>query len=500
MSKRKTMFIRQRGTPLPNPNTFIGGVGATSVTSATDFAALTVSLTASNISNFQIDSDNNVSFFVDTTYIFSTAGFLDDTDITYFLDNDGQCVEIFNDQFRNCISLLLLELNGLADCQNSNFRLSDNIQSIYIPLLTPIGVNGTADQNNFTDGGYQFVYSHVTNETIDSGDPDPDLEATGIVTLDYIDNTTSPSAITNLAVDATYGEGFLIDWTAPSSSNAIGQYQIFVNGIYKGFSTGLSYAITGLTLNTNYDITVKTVDIFYNRSTSNTVNATTNSTYVIPTGDIVSYYPLNSNSDDSEGANDGVDTSITYVSGGIVSNTADFDSSNISIADDDTLSFAGVAFSISMWVKFDALGSMIIANKMGATTNREYLLHFVTNKFRWRLFSGGGTTVYKNIDFSISPTLDVWYFIVVTDDGSNNASGANMYIDTINVGSKSLTGSYTGMVAGNNYLMLGQYSGGSDILRLNGKMDEVALYDKELTINDIWEIFQKNNAGNGLTD
>lgn len=370
---------RYGGAALPS-NTFIGGVGATSVTSAADYAALTTDLVVGNITNFQIDSDNNVSFFVDATYNLGNDAFDSDSAITYFQDTGAFCIDMDNDCFRNCDNLLLIELDGLAECSTNNFinsSTNDNIQSIYIPLLTPIGGDGTTDQGNFANTVFQFVYSNSANETINGGSPDPDLaDATGIVTLAYITDTTEPSSIGDLAVDTTYGEGFLIDWTAPSSTNAIGQYQIFVNGIYNGFTTALSYAITGLSLNTSYSITVKTVDIYYNRSISNTVNATTSATYVIPTSNILRYYPLNSNSDDSEGNGDGVDTSMSYVSGGVVLNRADFTAGNtskITIADSSDLSFGNGTtdspFSLSCWVDFTSTAGVInLIRKGGASS------------------------------------------------------------------------------------------------------------------------------------
>jgi hypothetical protein len=83
---RGAMFL----APDYSPNTFIGGVGATSVTSKADWAAIT-DLTEDEIKNFVIDGGNNVSFFVDVDYLLADGSncLYNDPDVTYFLDIDG---------------------------------------------------------------------------------------------------------------------------------------------------------------------------------------------------------------------------------------------------------------------------------------------------------------------------------------------------------------------------------------------------------------------------
>lgn len=96
------------------PNTFIGGVGATSVTSAADIAAVST-LTVADIQNFQIDVNNNVSFYVEVNYYFTGTIFYNDSAITYYLDLDGFCTGFYViNNLRTCVNLLYIK------CENGN--------------------------------------------------------------------------------------------------------------------------------------------------------------------------------------------------------------------------------------------------------------------------------------------------------------------------------------------------------------------------------------------
>lgn len=76
--------------PATAPNMFLGGVGATSITSAADYAAL-FSIDESDIYSFRVDANNNVSFYAATNHSSSASGtFQNDTDLTYFIDKDSR--------------------------------------------------------------------------------------------------------------------------------------------------------------------------------------------------------------------------------------------------------------------------------------------------------------------------------------------------------------------------------------------------------------------------
>ena len=123
MKKKASFFGRVE--ILPEPNLFIGGVGATTVTSAADLATK-FSFGVSAIENFQIDADNNVSCYINST-TFSTvksATFTGDLNLTYFIDLEGK--------FRV----------STTSAAWSNFSNNYNNLYFYAPNTTVLGFHG----------------------------------------------------------------------------------------------------------------------------------------------------------------------------------------------------------------------------------------------------------------------------------------------------------------------------------------------------------------------
>lgn len=82
---RGAMFIIKE----PAPNIFIGGVGASLITSPADYALYT-NLAASNIYNFQIDANNNISFFTKNSHNFDSISWRANSEVTYLVDLEGK--------------------------------------------------------------------------------------------------------------------------------------------------------------------------------------------------------------------------------------------------------------------------------------------------------------------------------------------------------------------------------------------------------------------------
>lgn len=101
------------GLILLPPNTFIGGAGASYITTPSAFVAITNGLTVADINNFQITS-NNVSFNVAVEYSFTSNAFWIVNELTYFLDIGSKVLGTFG---------------GLA---NGVFR-STNLKYLYLP-------------------------------------------------------------------------------------------------------------------------------------------------------------------------------------------------------------------------------------------------------------------------------------------------------------------------------------------------------------------------------
>lgn len=85
-------------------------------------------------------------------------------------------------------------------------------------------------------------------------------------------------------------------------------------------------------------------------------------------------------------------------------------------------------FSVSIWVKPEALGFRIIFSKWA--TSKGYNLQFTnTRKLRMALAASGGNQIL--VESSVLLTLSQWYHIVMTWDGSQTAAGLKLYFDSV---------------------------------------------------------------------
>src|SRR5690606_36602359 len=124
-------------------------------------------------------------------------------------------------------------------------------------------------------------------------------------------------AIADLNVTAFDDTTITLDWTTPSADNPLDYFEVYLNGAFYENTTDATegWVITGLTVGTSYDITLKTVDDLGNKSAfSNEVTqATTGFNFAT---NMMAYWKLATNSLDSSGkGHNGTDTSLTYSGG-----------------------------------------------------------------------------------------------------------------------------------------------------------------------------------------
>jgi hypothetical protein len=255
-------------------NTEIGGVASTISTPALLAAKLAIDV--SRITNFSIvGSDLKCKItgsyaIADNT--FSTNG------ITYFNDVNGLVTSLGAEGLKNG-TLKYAYLKNLISAGPSCFADgSGNIRDfIYIPNCTNLG--GTSGNNGCFEVGFQtrVIYAHPSLATNNAGAPDGDLAyaiSQGVI-VRYVTNFTAPNPITTLAAGMIYNTAIQLNFTPPSSTNAIEYYELYLNGVYSKKIISGEYII-GLTPSTSYNFTVYAVDIFYNKSlVSNIVTQST---------------------------------------------------------------------------------------------------------------------------------------------------------------------------------------------------------------------------------
>ncbi len=509
----QNLFARQNfaGGGVPTFNTYIGGVSG-SITSATQLG-VKLGISNTRIQNFTIvGSDikckitgggyaipNNAfqntttpcTYYRDTDFLVTSVG-----DFSFYYTTTG--VATFgNIDFKNATSI---GSSSLASTKAENISLLNcttvgnrgfwhftgvvNSESIYIPNCTSLGT--TAGDNEVFTGisSGSIIYTNPVLATNNAGAPDGDLAyATGRgAIVRYVTDFTAPNNVTTLAAGNIYNNAIQLNFTTPSSTNAIDYYECYANGVFKNKIAGSGGFITGLTQNTNQDITVIAVDIFYNKSiVSNTLNATTaNNAWDISTG-LISYYKLDSNSNDIFGSNNGVSTSVSYVSGK-VNNAGSYNGTTSKTIIGNPTNLQLNSGTISCWIKASASGSSYRSVFGKTLAYNLFLVDGVLMCYNWGSF---GTTGNKSTGVNLNDGN--WHHIVfVFDSGVTN--GSKIYIDNV----LSLTFSMSVLNQTDNVCI-----GSSNSTQfINALIDEPNIYSTKLTateINILW------NGGAGTT-
>lgn len=216
------------------------------------------------------------------------------------------------------------------------------------------------------------------------------------------------------------------------------------------------------------------------------------------TDNLVAYYKMDGNSNDSVGSNNGTDTSISYVTGKI-NQGAGFNgsSSRIVIADNSSLRISG-NITMSFWTYLTS-----------RPTGTYSFYTFITKKYNgtnqgyyFDLFCDGGPNTvircgsyynpsdYNTVSNFTDSELNVWVNWVGIYDGTawklykngnlisstNQASGAISSNEEVDIGFANLNGSYA------------RY--------LNGAIDEVGIWSRALSPTEVSQLY---NSGAGLS-
>ena len=207
------------------------------------------------------------------------------------------------------------------------------------------------------------------------------------------------------------------------------------------------------------------------------LNGVSNIQTITANAGLVHYYTMEGNSNDNKGAINGSDTSITYgVDYGKFGQGASFNgsSSKISFASMDALS----TFSVSLWVKYDAIGSMVSVFDKSFNGTSGFRIWTGTT---WNaiLLSVGST----NWSVGSAQSTGTWLHYVLTYTGGT----ALFYING------SLIDTKTGLSLSDtsSTLMLGaDYAGDSDWF--DGSIDDVSIYSAVLTSTEISNLYNTN--------
>ena len=190
------------------------------------------------------------------------------------------------------------------------------------------------------------------------------------------------------------------------------------------------------------------------------------------------------------------DTNITGSSGSSFSNTKSIDLDGI----DDYVTMGTsklefnrtTPFTFSLWIKpHQAEFSAIIGNTFNGGFYQGYMI--------WQQVSGGSITLNcrlrksssENVQFEGTSTfsLNQWYHIAMTYDGSGANTGLKLYVDGVNqAGTRSGTMTQD-LNWSSNAIPFNIGSRMNGDRPFNGNIDEVGIFDAELSASDVTSIY-----------
>tara|TARA_R110002110_G_scaffold85053_1_gene220871 strand:+ start:406 stop:1182 length:777 start_codon:yes stop_codon:yes gene_type:complete len=228
-----------------------------------------------------------------------------------------------------------------------------------------------------------------------------------------------------------------------------------------------------------------------------------------PLANIISQYKFEDNALDTVGLNNGTATDVAYVPG-LINKAVDLTAatSRVEVPSAADLSFnngtTDIPFSFTFCVKFHTAPSStnkpVFLNKKSTVDGSlaEYQIdHTNTEGFQFQITDptfSNRLRVYK----AFTPTLNQWYHFTITYDGSETLGGMKIYFDGVEqTVSTATSGTYTGMTAGSGDLVMGANAQNSG-RTLDGEMDAVRIWNKELSQTEVTDIATAELAGTDI--
>lgn len=204
------------------------------------------------------------------------------------------------------------------------------------------------------------------------------------------------------------------------------------------------------------------------------------------TDNLVAYYKLDSNSNDSHGTNHGTDTNISYTTG-VLTNAADFNGTTSYIDCGTGIDLGATKFTMNFWYYPNVTypdSQYRLACAKDAVGDRQFAFGFADNGKCY--FERAGTAILGGAGSGSVITAGQFSMVTIYFDASNLYTRIN---DTANTGPTAMTA----LVAEGGSFTLGKRVNGGIFMK--GRLDGFGVWTRDLTAAEITELY---NAGAGL--
>lgn len=468
-------------------NTYIGGVASTINTPA--LLATKLNINVSRIINFLIVG-SDIKCSIVGSYVIIDSSF-SATSLTSYYDYDGLVNSIGAFAFRYLTKVNFLYFpNCTSIGAYAAYGLTGPSTTIYLPRCVNMG---PSSESNMVFGAAlnpSKIYCPISLQTNNAGTPDGDIVDFIAIggSVSYVPNFTAPNAITTLVSNTIYSTAIQLNFTVPNSTNAIDYYECYVDGVFKNKIIASGEYISGLIANTSYVLTVIVVDVFYNKSAiSNSVVAITNNDSAVPLTGLVSYYKLDENSGaivlDSYSGKNLTNTGTTINQLGKIGTCYLSTATGQKLASSSAMQINS-NFSINVWVKrtgTDSPEHQGVVEYGDYSTNNGFAIWIrVNGDIGWRINQS-----YLHYNPLTTLPLNTWVMVTLTYDGANVKRYVNSVLKVTDIHA----------VNPNSTSNLKMFQGFLNA-QFFGNIDEVSIYNVDLTQNNIDILY---NNGNGIT-
>jgi len=191
---------------------------------------------------------------------------------------------------------------------------------------------------------------------------------------------------------------------------------------------------------------------------------------------------------DSVSENDGTIYGATWASG-IVDGALSFDGVDdyVSLSHSDAFNFGAADFTVNLWAKFTSTsGAQVFLGRNGQS-DRSWSFYYSNSNLR---FAWQGVA-YHDEPFAWIPSTDRWYHIAILRNGIDLKAfvDGSQIANTYNIGTDTVREATSVFYIGENVEDRGYY--------FNGTIDEVAIYNRALTAEEIQQQYQNGLQGLG---
>lgn len=152
------------------------------------------------------------------------------------------------------------------------------------------------------------------------------------------------------------------------------------------------------------------------------------------------------------------------------------------------------SFSVSCWTRTNSNATQVLVSKQGSGNNLGWRYGFESGQFRFHLSGGAAGNRLQVRSIAATYGDDNWHHTVMTYDGSGNGSGVTIYVDDSDDTGSVLTDTLTTATQSTTAAQISGRSG--TVGELNGFIDEVSIWDKELSSAEVSEIYNSGSPDN----